>query len=295
MFFKVINYNWYKNPQKKRCEERWKKLKKNKPDEVWRVQVRGVRGLYLVPQMVHTYTENVKCHHDISLNSKALSETHKPFLSFVFQKLSKKKKPPWFTLTLTKMFYAKNCSHSWNTWRIIATTHLFIYQKQLVCDGFPFHSLLVPVYQSHCAVQGNDLLIWGREKSCAERSQATCLLSALIWSASHWSKAVSSLKQNSASYAWTGLSQYFQSFITSDYNHFRCKETAFFFSGDVLTWLGVALQQGVKKASKHLCFKYLCNLRNLFSCSCFLEGNYWRFLEKHYFIVCKLAASAMDL
>lgn len=217
------------------------------------------------------------------------------FSVLFFRSFKKKKKPPWFTLTLTKMFYAKNCSHSWNTWRIIATTHLFIYQKQLVCDGFPFHSLLVPVYQSHCAVQGNDLLIWGREKSCAERSQATCLLSALIWSASHWSKAVSSLKQNSASYAWTGLSQYFQSFITSDYNHFRCKETAFFFSGDVLTWLGVALQQGVKKASKHLCFKYLCNLRNLFSCSCFLEGNYWRFLEKHYFIVCKLAASAMDL
>lgn len=73
----------------------WGKMKeteKNKPDEVWRVQVRGVRGLYLVPQMVHTYTENVKCHHDISLNSKGLSETHKPFLSFVFQKLSKKKK-----------------------------------------------------------------------------------------------------------------------------------------------------------------------------------------------------------
>lgn len=102
MFFKVINYNWYKNPQKKRCGERWKKLKKNKPDEVWRVQVRGVRGLYLVPQMVHTYTENVKCHHDISLNSKALSETHKPFLSFVFQKLSKKTKKslgsPWHWL-----------------------------------------------------------------------------------------------------------------------------------------------------------------------------------------------------
>lgn len=28
MFFKVINYNCYKNPQKKRCGERWKKLKK---------------------------------------------------------------------------------------------------------------------------------------------------------------------------------------------------------------------------------------------------------------------------
>lgn len=82
--------------------------------------------------------------------------------------------------------------------------HLFIYQKQLVSDSFPYG----PVCSCHTALCEETICWFEVERSCAEPSQATCFLSDLTL------RSVSLLKQNS-DMNWT-----FPLFISSPIHQF---------------------------------------------------------------------------
>lgn len=107
----------------------------------------------------------------LSLNSKVLSETHKPFFSFVFQK--KKRRSCHFTLKLTKIVFEQIDAHIPGTLQVSSARQLtcvFIRNSWFQMDS-PFAACFCLPVTSRCA----------RKQSANFRSimccvtQATCL------------------------------------------------------------------------------------------------------------------------
>lgn len=135
-------------------------------------------------------------------------ETHKPFLSFVFQTRKKKKKPvvsPWSWLNMA-------CFEQRYTFTFLELGRYPhrsspVYLSETL--GFWWIPLSRPVCSWHNdTVRGNDLLIWGREIMCWAITGDLLYRLSLIWSSSRWS--VPFIK---AELTWTGLSHWFSSRI----------------------------------------------------------------------------------